>query len=664
MHCVGRRVRPIAARHAGGRGVLLGACLWLQALGCTPIKTPHAAPDTNGRDAATQLPPSMTPGAMDAGDGASPEAGVKPSGGNASGTGPAASAGDGSPSETGGSEPQGGNTAASGGSAGDAAGGGGNAGAPGEEPPANRTPLDPNQTAFASETSDAQTLNLLADWSKLPVLASGRFQQQSSHDRGKNSASEATLFPAVAHGNRDMDNFICKSADADLGAGTVLAYQFDAAKCPEAYLHGVLLARFEGSGRMNRFWMTLNSLFTPGGTLGAEMLRIYVDDNPRALIQVPLAQLLTGAAGEIFTMPFGATSPSFIAWHYPIVFSSKLAIVLDHLNSDYWYQADAVLDAQAQHRVAPRQRLSQRDAAHSLLVSGSPLPAAASSLHAEQLTLAAGDQRAVPLSGPATIEELRLRVPKDKLATLAGVRISASWDGAAQPAIDLPLLDLLASSHALVANDSLALAASLDGVTQVIALRLPMPFQTSAAWTITNGSGAGVDFKLEWFGEKSVPSAAFGHLTVQDSDVALPASQVEQSVAQASGRGRFVGVCADLGGHPDQALGSIMGNLDLLQGDFRATVDGQRAIDSTGTEDYADSAFYFRDSPQSSPFAQNWGRIDDASAQPPGQVSFCRWQVLGNEADFQQDFNLLHEIAPFDPSIVERHHSVAFLYLL
>jgi hypothetical protein len=164
MHCLGNRVRPIAARHAGRNGLLLAvACLSLQALGCTPIQAPHAHIDANDRDAATQLPPGMAPGAMDASPGA--EAGM-----NLGGT----RAGDGSPSESGRGEPQGGAAAAIGGGGGasDAAVGGSNAGASGEEPPPSRVPLDPNQTAFASETSDAQTLSLLADWSKLPVLGS------------------------------------------------------------------------------------------------------------------------------------------------------------------------------------------------------------------------------------------------------------------------------------------------------------------------------------------------------------------------------------------------------------------------------------------------------------------------------------------------------------
>lgn len=141
-------------------------------------------------------------------------------------------------------------------------------------------------------------------------------------------------------------------------------------------------------------------------------------------------------------------------------------------------------------------------------------------------------------------------------------------------------------------------------------------------------------------------------------------AQLDQTIAEALGRGRFVGVCADLGGrHDTKVIGAPTSGLGLLQGDFRMMADDRFVIHSPGTEDYADSAYYFLDSPKSSPFAQNWGRVDDAAADPPGQISFCRWQVLGAEFDFQRSFRAVREVSQYDPAIVSRHRTVAFLYL-
>jgi Protein of unknown function (DUF2961) len=554
-------------------------------------------------------------------------------------------------------------TAGGGSGATEAAGSGGRAEAPIDETPLPMDPLDPALVYVAPETADARALELLSDWSLLPVLATGHHEQQSSRDRGKTSATESMLFSLLAYGNRDFNNFVCKSADADTGSGPLIGYQYDSPTCAESYVRGVVLARFEGAGQMTRLWLTSDLLNAENGALRDEVLRIYVDDNPAVAIQVPLKQVLSGTAGEIFTIPFGASSNAFIAWHYPVAFSRRLLVVLDHLSGGYYYQVDVVRDAETQRRVAPRQRLDQRDAAHALLVRASPVPSAATSLHDEPFSLAAGEQRPVQLTGPATIDELRLRVPKDKLTSLAGVRVSARWDGAQQAAIDIPLLDLFVASRAIVAANSLALAAAVEGSDQILSLRLPMPFQNSAEWTLSNGSDAAVAFQLTFIGEPKVPGAAFGHLNVQRNESSRPPAQLEQTVADVKGRGRFVGVCADLGGHNDPALVGEASNLDLLQGDFRATADGVRAIDSTGTEDYIDSAFYFRDSPKATSFAQNWGRVDDTSAQPPAQVSFCRWQVLGAEIDFQSELNLIHEVAQHDLSIVELHRTLAFLYL-
>lgn len=530
------------------------------------------------------------------------------------------------------------------------------------DPPLSTEPLDPTITSIAAETSDVESLNLLGDWAQLPVFGTGQYLQQSSHDRGVDNASEAMVFTVTAHGNRDFDNFICRSSDADLGSGALVPYAYDMPNCTESYVRGAELARFEGSGRLMRLWLTDDTLFNNGQPAN-EMLRIYVDDNPRAAIQVPLQQVLNGGAGEIFTIPFGAIARTYIAWHYPVVFSSKLVVALDHLSAQYYYQADAVLDAQTQRRVAPRQRASQRDAAHAKLSAPSPLPPSAAALHSESLMLGPGEMRAVSIAGPVTVEELQLRVPKDKLASLAPVVLSVKWDGAAQPAINLAILDLFNASHAVVELSDLALASSVEGDDQVLSLRLPMPFSTSSDWTIKNSGSDTVSLQLDWSGEKLVPSAPFGHLTVQVNDAPLPTSQLEQPVATVSGQGRFVGVCGDLGGHGDNGVTGVSSNLDMMQGDFRALADGRKVIDSTGTEDYADSAYYFRDSPKATPFAQNWGRVDDNNAKPPGQVSFCRWQVLGSEIDFQHEFKAIHEMSQYNTSIVERHHTAAYLYL-
>jgi hypothetical protein len=521
----------------------------------------------------------------------------------------------------------------------------------------------PDEMIVPLETADAEALAALGDWARIPVFGSGKYEQQSSHDRGGPHPDEAAVFPLFGAGNRDLDNYVCHSRDAQLGTTSVLPYLFDRDSCQDDYVHGVVLARYTGSGVLRRFWLTASSLGLASGTLADEIVRVYVDDNSRPLLQTRLDQVLSGAAGELFAPPFGAAARNFIAWYYPVVFASKLVIVLDRLRADYYFQTDVVLDAEPKPRLAPAARLPERDRARSLLMAATPVAPEAESLASDHVTLAKSQQRTVTLRGPATIEALELRVSSAQLSRLAGVKVVVHWDGADDAALDLPLLDLFAASRSVVAKSDLALAAMMDGNDQVLALRLPMPLRTRATWTLQNTGDAGVDFRLDFTGERSVPDADFGHLYVQRDEVAIPATELLQTFAQASSRGRYVGLCADLAGHGDPAFGTPSSPMSFLEGDVRAMVDGRIALDGTGTEDYPDNSFYFLDTPRATPFAQNWNVIDDSTQRPPGQASFCRWQVLGNEVDFQTTLQATFEIASHDPASVDLHRTLAFLYL-
>jgi hypothetical protein len=191
-----------------------------------------------------------------------------------------------------------------------------------------------------------------------------------------------------------------------------------------------------------------------------------------------------------------------------------------------------------------------------------------------------------------------------------------------------------------------------------------MPFRSLAAWTLANDGPSAADFRLEWEGDADAPeTSAFGYLNVQASDARLPTNELERSIASARGRGRLVGICADITGHPDPTLGLLQSPFNVLEADFRATVDGSLALDTTGAEDYADNAFYFGQSPHATAFAQNWGLVNDLLRTPPGRVSFCRWQVLGSEIDFRSSIDASFELGSRNSSTVDQQHTLAFLYL-
>ncbi len=521
--------------------------------------------------------------------------------------------------------------------------------------------LPPPAPQPQDELADADALVRLSDWRDLPVLdARGRYTQQTSRDRGTTDAT----FPLSDHGNRDFNNFVCASKDARMGANQFAPFRFDQPRCQEDYVHGVVLGRFEGPGRLVRTWIGMQSLLS--APADDEVLRVYVDDQPQPRVEVPLARAMDGRAGEVFAPPFGAGSPHRLAWYYPVAFRSKAIVALDGLGDydEYFYHCDAMMDVGDPAAPLPLERLPQRDqAVHQLNAVFRPVRALAP-LHAEEaVALDPGASHVLRLNGPATIDELRIRTDAGALAALAGVQVSARWDGAKQPAIDLPLLDLLGAGRTPPQRSTPALSSFVEGSDQILALKLPMPFATSAEWTFRNAGSAAAAFTVLARGEPRVPAAPFGHLHVLRNETLGPTSATQHVAARASGRGRLVGVCGYLQGHADPAAGVQSDPLNALEGDVRITVDGALAMDGTGTEEYADDVFYFTDAPQAGAFVEAWGRLSDTQSGQ-GEASFCRWHVLGTEIDFQSSLEQTFELGgAANPGIVDRLRTVAFLYL-
>ena len=515
------------------------------------------------------------------------------------------------------------------------------------------------------EVADADALARLTSWRSLPQLGPAyEYVQASSHQRQPASTTELAKLQTLRDGNRDTNNFVCASQDADWPPNNRVEYRVDLQRCAERYVHGVVLARFVGTGRMVRLWLTAGSFLAD--VEHHEVLRIYVDDRPEARIDVPLSSAMDGSAGEIFAPPFGAGASSWLAWYYPVVFGSKLVIALDQLTHDdlYYYQADAVLDHSSVGRRAPSERLPERDAAAAQLSALANLDRAAQLAH-DSFVLDHDAERQVVLEGPATVRALQLSAPNSEFERLSRVQLQVQWDGARAPAIDLPLRDLFAADPQVVERSNAVLSASTSDSHTQVTLQLPMPFRSRAVWSLRNHDAQRATFDLTWFAELDTQQddAAFGYLHVQRSQAMSPTSDRTRSVARASGRGRLVGLCANLSGHADEAYGWLAGPFNFLEGDLQARVDGRLALDGTGTEDYPDSAFYFVDAPHATPFAQSWSvglRPDQSSS---GRASFCRWHVRGTELDFESDLEVTFELGSGDPSVIELHRTIAFLYL-
>jgi Protein of unknown function (DUF2961) len=512
---------------------------------------------------------------------------------------------------------------------------------------------EPEPARLVAELADAESLGLYADWNDLPVLGGGHREKQSSADRERGAVPEIPLWD---HGNRDMNNFVCRSEDADAPPSGV-PFVYDMERCPEPYVHGVVLARFEGPGRLARLWLTAASF--RGAPPDREQLRIWIDDTPTPSVDVLLREVMDGTAGEMFAPPFGSGNTRRMAWYYPLVFAKKLIVALDRLGEDdlYFHQTDVVLDDGPRERRASPTRLPVRDTAVGTLRGRAPDTGSA---QRKRLQLAGGERAsAFALSGPATIEKTVLRVARAQLATLSDLVLEVRWDGDAAPAIALPIAELFGAFDAPPDPAGRVLGSRSDGDRIELWLRLPMPFSSASVWTLENRGNAAASVEIELAVRPGVPKRGFGHLSAERHDTTEPQAAAHP-IASMNGRGRLVGACVALSGHGLLEQGGRHGNpMQFLEGDEKLRLDGRALLSGTGTEDYFDSSFFFDDGPRATPFAQVWG----IGATPPGgKVSACRWHVLGDTIDFAKSLDLALEIGPGVPELLDRYRSVAFLY--
>jgi len=509
------------------------------------------------------------------------------------------------------------------------------------------------------ELADEAALAALGDVRDIPVFGDGKTVQTGSWDRETGAPAPADF---VEHGNRDMNHFVCRSADASISEGQLIPPVYDEPSCPEPYVHGAVLARFEGSGVLSRIWMTASSLRN-GLVADDEVLRIWVDDASNPVVEEPLAALIDGSAGEMFAPPFGDGPGDHLAWYYPVVFGKKIVVGLDGLGplEYYYHQVTAVLDAEPRERKAASSRLPARDAAKGVLsaisagaATGEPLAPPSPFTIAPGLTLPIAT-----LEGPATILALAVEVASADRAALEDISFRATWDGEPTPAIELPMAELFAAALDAPENASLGLSGKVEGGTLRMELRLPMPFSTSASFSATNLGASPVAFTLSVIGEKNVPDAPFGRLHAIRSETLAPAASLEHPIASVTGRGRWAGTCLMLEGH-GLGDGSLFDEpFNFLEGDERAVLDGELAIRGTGTEDYLNGAFYFESGPHASPFAQWWGAV---VTPPTARASGCRFHVLGERVDFAESAEIALEIGPGIPETLDRYRSVAFVY--
>ena len=320
-----------------------------------------------------------------------------------------------------------------------------------------------------------------------------------------------------------------------------------------------VLMEASGPGMITRIW-TAN----PHGTLA-----IWLDGGKAPAVRLPFTDLARPAKEQLALARAVSTAGGGLTWRRKIGFAKSCRVEVEGAQQLYYQINYWTFPAGTQ--VYPfRPEIDDR------VMWKSPTPTQTT----RTVTVAPGASATLfDLAGPRRITRLCLTVTPRSRAALARLRLRLRWNDAA-PSVDAPLLDFFACGWGpgQVVSEAMAVA-DWDFFT----CDLPLTFARRAVGEIVNGSGVPVTVKPTAYHWSAVGNRD-GYLHAVYRAAKTKAGK-PHTVATVSGRGHYVGTAVALAGESD---------LRFLEGDERFVVDGAETLAGTGTEDYFDSAWFFR----------------------------------------------------------------------
>jgi hypothetical protein len=378
----------------------------------------------------------------------------------------------------------------------------------------------------------------------LPYLRDWKCFQFSSYDR--------------TGGNRDFGNFLRMDGKT------------------------AVLAEMDGPGAIVRIWSA-----NPRGRM-----RIYLDDMDKPVIDCPMRDFFEGRVAPI-RPPIAMPSSGGVVSYFPMPFAQKMRVTVDD-PGDMYYHVTVVQFPKGTKVRTLRLPLSEAEQAaldEVLRVWSSPIRLP-SNLTFEEHTIPPRSRRAVfEVRGPAMVKSLFVAVPSGQFVAWRKGVLRIYWDGEKSPSVEAPLGDFFGSGFGATYLYSRLIGFTDEGIGYCF---FPMPFARSARIVLENGLSEPLTVRLAvqlasvpadelkrmgyfhakwfwWFTRKGVP---------------------HQLVKSEKGRGHLVGVAMTM----QSAAG-----LGFLEGDELFDVDGERAFNGTGTEDYFNSGWYFQTGPVIAP---------------------------------------------------------------
>jgi hypothetical protein len=193
------------------------------------------------------------------------------------------------------------------------------------------------------------------------------------------------------------------------------------------------------------------------------------------------------------------------------------------------------------------------------------------------------------IQGAGTIDRMWMTIEDRSPDALRGIKFEIYWDGAATPAVSVPLGDFFLHGASEMTPMETALLTSPEGRSFVS--YIPMPFRKGARIVVTNESAKQVNlifYDINYRIVRSQPEDALYFHSWWSRDRATKLGQDFRILPRIQGRGRFLGASVTVLTNP------VYGRTWWGEGEVKIALDGDRehpTLVGTGTEDYIGTAW-------------------------------------------------------------------------
>lgn len=453
------------------------------------------------------------------------------------------------------------------------------------------------------------------------TLLDNRWQMFSSAD-----PEVWSLVPIFPQGNADFGNFLADCRKTS-GPDPLTFVSLDAVECP-AYIDGLVLAHATGAGAIGRIWMTALDILS-GRQWEEERLQIYVDGRAAPAVDERLDRVALGLSSVFKGEWAGIRSGSLVSYT-PIRFDSDAWVVLKNTRKKlYYYQVDMTVGE---------------------LATASPLIPVEVDSAIEVTTVTT----LYSASGAGAATTLTLRAPHHSANALRNGLLHFAFDGVESTA---KVGDLCNAAFSWAAWQSSRVEVRREEDGYSCALHWGWPHAHSGMITL----------------EVAAPDATYAVIERARSSARLPdgrffaytathesATPLLHTWADVKGDGRLVALYLAAEGS-DDTHNLVPDPLNFLEGDEAITIDGKVVARGTGTEDFFNGGFYFKDGPYGAP----WGGVSRVGVLSNGwgRAQMARFFLGADQVRFRKSFYGTLEVGVNHPDIPHHYRSLAIFYV-